>query len=95
MAQAFEEPFGCPKEVELPSSPKASDELDESWLASMMAELLENEGDLPSSISGPQGAALPDLDFMSEYETMPRCESSHKQQPCQSNKRKRCFSAAD
>ena len=95
MAQAFEEPFDCPKELELLSSPEASDELDESWLASMVAELLEPEGDLPSSISDPQGAALPDLDFVSEYETMPGCESFHLQQPCQSNKRKRCFSAAD
>ena len=96
MAQAFEEPFDCPKELELLSSPEASDELDESWLASMVAELLEPEGDLPSSISDPKGAALPDdPDFVPEYELMSGHESFHLQQPCQSNKRKRCFSAAD
>ena len=95
MAQAFEEPFGCPKELELLSSPEASDELDESWLASMVAELLEPEGDLPSSISGPPSGALPDLDFVPEYEIMSGYETFHLQQPCQSNKRKRCFLAAD
>ena len=86
----------CPEELELLSSPEVSNELDDPWLASMVAELLTPGGALPSSTSCAQGtcAALPDLDPKSVYEMMSGHESFKLQQARHSNKRKRCFSAA-
>ena len=94
-SQASEEPLGCPKALELLSSTEACGEPGESWLAAMVAELLEPEGDLLSSIGGSQGVDPVDLDFMSEFESVSGHEAFHLQQPCRSSKRKRCFSAAD
>lgn len=88
--QAFEEPFPCFGELEPLSSPEASDELDESWLASMVAQLLTPGGDLLRNTNGAQDSASPELDSVASEYAM-----SLLQQPSQSNKRKRCFSADD
>ena len=93
--QASVEPFSSPGDFDVLTTSEASDELDEPWLASMVAELLAPEGDAPSDVSGPQGAALPTSDPLSEYESLSGYESLFLQPPSQSKKRKRCFSADD
>ena len=95
MLQASVEPFSSPEDFDILTTSEASDELDEPWLASMVAELLAPEGDAPGGVSGPQGAALPTSDPLSEYESMSGYESLLLQPPSQSKKRKHCFSAAD